>query len=154
MDHMGYLGTPRQWQNGCCVTPVTCGDYLGDRTMRGRDRELEVAVRMLRTAEAGRGGILLVEGEPGIGKSRFLEESAAAATARGFALAWGQADARRLPGTRVVKVPTPGGGPGSGRWWDGPGGGLAPHAADSPPRTADSPLRTADSQMLIVLDDL
>src|SRR5258707_698289 len=129
MDHMGYLGTPRQWQNGCCVTPVTCGDYLGDRTMRGRDRELEVAVRMLRTAEAGRGGILLVEGEPGIGKSRFLEESAAAATARGFTLAWGQADTQRIPGTRV-KVPTPeelltpgGAGGCGGRRWDRPAAG-------------------------------
>ena len=40
-------------------------------------KELEVALGMLRAAEAGRGGILLVEGEPGIGKSRFLEESAA-----------------------------------------------------------------------------
>ena len=66
--------------------------------MRGRDKEFEVALRMLRAAEAGRGGILLVEGEPGIGKSRFLEESATAATARGFTLAWGQADAHRIPG--------------------------------------------------------
>jgi len=74
--------------------------------MRGREKELDVALGMLRAAEAGRGGILLVEGEPGIGKSRFPEESAAAATARGFTLAWGQADARRMPGTRVL-VPAP-----------------------------------------------
>jgi DNA-binding CsgD family transcriptional regulator len=134
--------------------------------MRGRDRELEVALGMLRAAEAGRGGILLVEGEPGIGKSRFLEESAAAATARGFTLAWGQGDARRMPGTRVLvptpeEVLTPAGGAGSaGWWWDvpstGPGGGLARHPAENPLQTAaaDSPLRTADSQMLVVLDDL
>jgi DNA-binding CsgD family transcriptional regulator len=134
-----------------------CGDYIGDRTMRGRDKELEVALGMLRAAEAGRGGILLVEGEPGIGKSRFLEESAAAATARGFTLAWGQADARRMSGTRVLvptpeELLTPAGAPGSGRrWWDapaaGPGGGLALH-------TAESPVHTADRQMLVVLDDL
>jgi hypothetical protein len=60
---------------------------------------------MLRTAEAGRGGILLIEGEPGIGKSRFLEESATAAAARGFTLSWGQAVAQRMPGNRVL-VPT------------------------------------------------
>jgi DNA-binding CsgD family transcriptional regulator len=134
--------------------------------MRGRDKELEVALGMLRAAEAGRGGILLVEGEPGIGKSRFLEESAAAATARGFTLAWGQADARRMPGTpALVPTPeellTPGGAAGSARrWWDppatGPGGGLALHTAESPPHpaAADGPLHTADSQMLVVLDDL
>ena len=125
--------------------------------MRGREKELEVALGMLRAAEAGRGGILLVEGEPGIGKSRFLEESAAAATARGFTLAWGLADARRMPGTRVL-VPTPGelltpaGAAGCGRpSWDapaaGPDGGLALRTAESPLRTAESPLRTADSPL-------
>ena len=128
--------------------------------MRGREKELDVALGMLRAAEAGRGGILLVEGEPGIGKSRFLEESAAAATARGFTLAWGQADARRMPGTRVL-VPTPGelltpaGASGCGRpSWDAPcrrtgrgprtAHGRKPAAHGSPLRTADSPLRTAD----------
>src|ERR1700691_1743304 len=155
MGHMGYLGAPRQRTNGCSVTPVTCGDYFGDRTMRGRDKELEVVLGMLRAAEAGRGGILLVEGEPGIGKSRFLEESAAAATARGFTLAWGQAEARRMPGTRaLVPTPeellTPARAAGGARWWwnapsTGRGGSLALHTAGSPPPTAvaDSPLHTA-----------
>jgi DNA-binding CsgD family transcriptional regulator len=134
--------------------------------MRGRDKELEVALGMLRAAEAGRGGILLVEGEPGIGKSRFLEESAAAATARGFTLAWGQADARRTPGTRVLvptpeELLTPAGAAGSARrWWDapstGPAGGLALHTTAGRPQMAatGSPPHTADRQMLIVLDDL
>lgn len=115
---------------------------------------------MLRTAEAGRGGILLVEGEPGIGKSRFLQESATAATARGFTLAWGQADIQRMAGTRVP-VPTPqelltpagrAGGPGNGRRRaDAP----AVLRGDGPAlRPAGSPMPTADGQMLVVLDDL
>jgi hypothetical protein len=77
--------------------------------MRGRDRELRVALDMVRAAEAGRNGILLVEGEPGIGKTRFLEESAAAATARGFTAAWGQAGvdgaARGMPASQLIPAP-------------------------------------------------
>ncbi len=143
--------------------------------MRGREKELDVALGMLRAAEAGRGGILLVEGEPGIGKSRFLEESAAAATARGFTLAWGQADARRMPGTRVLvpapeELLTPAGAAGCerravverracrARTGRGPrtahGRKPALRTAESPLHTAGSPLRTADRPMLIVLDDL
>src|ERR1700720_4529412 len=72
--------------------------------MRGRNEELDLALSMLRAAEAGRSGVLLVEGEPGIGKSRFLEESATTAPARGFTLAWGQMEesAWRMPGSRVL----------------------------------------------------
>ena len=128
--------------------------------MRGRDKELEVALGMIRAAEAGHGGVLLVEGAPGAGKSRFLEESATAASARGFTLAWGQADARRMPGLRVL-VPAPeelltavgwaADGGGRGRPW--------PEAVDGRPRGAPalrtaSPVATAESQMLVVLDDL
>ncbi len=73
--------------------------------MRGRDRELKVALDMIRAAEAGLGGVLLVEGEPGIGKSRFLEESAAAAaaTARGFTPAWGRTG-ESPPGTVASRL--------------------------------------------------
>src|SRR5258708_4670441 len=52
MSNMDLYATPRwatrgTWgrhgsPNGRCVTSVTCGGYLGDRTMRGRDREFEV----------------------------------------------------------------------------------------------------------------
>ena len=60
--------------------------------MYGRDRELRVVADLLRVAEAGRGGMLLVEGEPGIGKTSLLRQAAAAAAERGFALSWGSAD--------------------------------------------------------------
>lgn len=57
-------------------------------------------------------------GRAGIGKSRFLKESATAATARGFTLAWGQADAHRILSSRPL-APPPGvadtRGPGGGR---------------------------------------
>ena len=57
--------------------------------MHGRDHEREVVLGMLRAAEAGHGGVLLVEGPPGIGKSRLLREAAEAAASRGFFVASG-----------------------------------------------------------------
>ncbi len=42
--------------------------------MVGRERELEFLVDRLRLAEAGRGQVVLVSGEPGIGKSRLLQD--------------------------------------------------------------------------------
>ena len=46
----------------------------------------------LRAAHGGRGGVLLVEGESGIGKSRLLEEAVETAAATGFMIARGAAD--------------------------------------------------------------
>ncbi|GAA4498102.1 LuxR family transcriptional regulator [Actinoallomurus oryzae] len=59
---------------------------------RGRDRESEILTRLLRAAHSGRGGVLLVEGESGIGKTRLLEEAVETAAAMGFMLARGAAD--------------------------------------------------------------
>ncbi|MFN8221848.1 MAG: LuxR family transcriptional regulator [Gaiellales bacterium] len=42
----------------------------------GRDRELEVALATCRTAAGGHGGVLVVSGEPGIGKTALLTEVA------------------------------------------------------------------------------
>jgi AAA ATPase-like protein len=57
----------------------------------GRARELAALAGWLDQAAAGRGTIGLVSGEPGIGKTRLLEEAAERAQARGFAIAWGRA---------------------------------------------------------------
>jgi DNA-binding winged helix-turn-helix (wHTH) protein/predicted ATPase len=40
----------------------------------GRDRELDLLRQGLRQAEAGRGNVICIAGEPGIGKSRLLDE--------------------------------------------------------------------------------
>lgn len=122
--------------------------------MRGRDRELRVALDLVRAAETGRGGILLVEGEPGVGKSRFLEESAAAAAARGFTLAWGRTDqaADGAPASQLLRTP--------------PEELLMPAAGDETARGAhvrEPPVdrrpsrpapRAAQNPTLVVLDDL
>jgi DNA-binding CsgD family transcriptional regulator len=64
----------------------------GDEVMRGRDAERQVVRGLLRRAQRGLGGVVLVEGEPGIGKSLLLREATDAAARKGFSLAAGAAD--------------------------------------------------------------
>lgn len=60
--------------------------------MRGREHELQLAGDCLREAAQGRGQVLLIEGEPGIGKSALLAEVAALARHLGFTVAAAAAD--------------------------------------------------------------
>ena len=64
---------------------------------RGRAREWRAVTDLLCQAEHGRGGVLLVEGALGMGKTRLLGEAADAAARRGFAVMRGATDeVRRL----------------------------------------------------------
>jgi DNA-binding CsgD family transcriptional regulator len=67
--------------------------------MCGREPERRVVRDLLRRAEKGVGGVVLVEGEPGIGKSLLLREAIGEAAWQGFSLAAGAADqlGRALP---------------------------------------------------------
>src|SRR5262245_10086059 len=56
----------------------------------GRERELRSLVAALDEALAGRGRLVLLEGEPGIGKSRLADELAGVARARGAEVLWGR----------------------------------------------------------------
>src|SRR5262249_61806062 len=67
------------------------------RPFVGREHELEVLHRALDDATAARGRIVLIGGEPGIGKSRLAEVLGAGAAERGAQGVWG-------------------------RWWEGGGG--------------------------------
>jgi DNA-binding SARP family transcriptional activator len=49
----------------------------------GRDKEWSLLTRLLQEAMGGRGRVVLVSGEPGIGKTRLLEELASLAATRG-----------------------------------------------------------------------
>ena len=60
--------------------------------MRGRDAEQQVVRGLLRRAQQGLGGVVLVEGEPGIGKSMLLRAATDEAAREGFSLAAGAAD--------------------------------------------------------------
>lgn len=56
----------------------------------GREEELAAILARLDEAAAGHGGVVLLGGEPGIGKSRLADEVAAHARRRGFASLWGR----------------------------------------------------------------
>ena len=56
----------------------------------GRDRELAMLTAGLEDALGGRGHLYVLSGEPGAGKTRLLEEVAAAAAARNAQVLWGR----------------------------------------------------------------
>ncbi len=56
----------------------------------GRDGELEIGLRALETAQAGRAQTLLIGGEPGIGKTRLAEQLCRRADAEGAWVLWGR----------------------------------------------------------------
>ena len=60
--------------------------------MCGRDGEWRIVRELLRRAQRGMGGVLLVEGEWGMGKSALLREADRLAAGQGFSLAFGSAD--------------------------------------------------------------
>ena len=58
----------------------------------GRESELATLARLVKEAAAGRGGSVLVEGEPGIGKSSLVREALGAAADVGCQVFWGVGD--------------------------------------------------------------
>ena len=64
----------------------------GREVVRGREAEQKVIRDLLRRAQQGAGGVVLVDGEPGIGKSLLLRDATDEAADQGFSLAAGAAD--------------------------------------------------------------
>ncbi len=65
-------------------------EISGTLPLVGRERERGLLLERLELARNGRGGMVLLEGEPGLGKTRLLSEIAQDATWRGFEVRWGQ----------------------------------------------------------------
>ena len=57
----------------------------------GRERELAELLDAFDEAATGRGRLMLIGGEPGIGKSRLADELASRARQGGFQVLWGRA---------------------------------------------------------------
>ncbi len=60
-------------------------------TLVGRQSERAVLIQRLERAAQGHGGLVCVEGPPGIGKTRLLESLAESAAWRGLRVSWGRA---------------------------------------------------------------
>src|SRR5246127_1528170 len=67
------------------------GQRLVTPPIRGRAGELEVIAALLTALAQGRGGVLVIEGPPGIGKSRLLTEVMALADKGGVRTLFGEA---------------------------------------------------------------
>ena len=65
---------------------LTRVDQTGPSPMRGRGEEFETVLGLLDSTQQGQGQVLLVEGEPGTGKSLLLAQAGEEAGHRGFLL--------------------------------------------------------------------
>ncbi|HEY3896707.1 MAG TPA: ATP-binding protein, partial [Pseudonocardiaceae bacterium] len=65
---------------------------VGDEILRERTDQQNTIRALLRDAQRGSGAVVLVEGEPGIGKSALLRAASGEAVGFGFSVATGTAD--------------------------------------------------------------
>jgi len=115
----------------------------GGEVARGREAEQKIVRDLLRRAQRGAGGVVLVDGEPGIGKSALLRDSVEQAAGLGFSLAAGAADplGQAIP---FFALRAALGEPFAGLTAEDPGrdfagcDGVADHPATSAPGTAGS----------------
>jgi DNA-binding SARP family transcriptional activator len=68
----------------------TIEEQLRQMPFTGRDGELDRLRAHMDEAAAGRGGVTMVMGEPGIGKTRLAEELSAEARHQGWSVLWGR----------------------------------------------------------------
>ena len=81
-DHSPQAGGRMKSREGPAVQDVLHGRAAGQKVIRD----------LLRSAQRGVGGVLLVDGEPGIGRSLLLRNATDEAAEQGFSLAAGTAD--------------------------------------------------------------
>jgi tetratricopeptide (TPR) repeat protein len=70
--------------------PTARGDFHPAAGFVGRSRELREIASALRMAQRAHGQVVMLSGEPGIGKTRIADEACAIANELGFATIWGR----------------------------------------------------------------
>jgi DNA-binding SARP family transcriptional activator/tetratricopeptide (TPR) repeat protein/DNA-binding transcriptional regulator YiaG len=83
---------PGSFPGGESETAWSAGGLAGTCALIGRDGELAMLVRLMGEVAAGRGNSLLIEGEPGIGKSALVRAALAEAADVGCEVFWGAGD--------------------------------------------------------------
>jgi DNA-binding CsgD family transcriptional regulator len=84
-------------QQRCFVARVKETGFRSDLFV-GRSEEMDVAAALLSDVCDGKGGLLIVEGEPGIGKSRLVSELSRSAADRGMTVLVGRCqDGQAIP---------------------------------------------------------
>lgn len=83
-------GEPRIPATESCSRSVARPQNHRVRDFVGREKELEALISALELLRVGRGGLVLLAGEPGIGKSRLAEEVCGHARSHGCKVAWGR----------------------------------------------------------------
>src|SRR6476469_7433313 len=88
----GWVGTSVPARNPVLIPhPYRDTCPMAGQPLVGRSAELEVVERLLAGARAGRGGVVLVSGPAGIGKTRLTEAAVEHAQRTGMAVARGYA---------------------------------------------------------------
>lgn len=91
----GRIGRPAERASG--IRPSRPVRWAGVATLVGRRTELATLCAVLDGARPATTQVVLVSGEPGIGKTRLAEELSARATAQGFEVLWGTAGGPGAP---------------------------------------------------------
>ena len=129
-----------------------------DRTFVGRARELELLTARLVDARGGRGQLVLVSGEPGIGKTRLAGELGRHAEAMDVPLGWGRAsEDEGSPPYWIFRQLSSSTGRAMPGWLTGraAGGGSAEARFEAFEALADDLRAAAEAAgLLVVLDDL
>ena len=83
----------------CSMHPVSPAGGLV-----GRDSEMALLTGLVKEVARGRGGSVLIEGEPGIGKSTLVRAAVAEAPQAGCQVFWGAGDELE-PGAAAAAIP-------------------------------------------------